>query len=74
MDYTHKDNHTYLPRDIIETSKFVFVILIVVGLFVFCTFYAKDYIGEMISGIFGLLAGGGLGYTYGFKKKGQQND
>jgi len=69
MDYTHKDTHTFLPKDILEVGKFVFVILIGVGLFVFATFKAEEYLGEIASALLGLLAGGGIGYGYGAKKR-----
>lgn len=69
MDYTHKDTHTFLPKDILEVGKFVFVILVGVALFVFATFFAEEYLGEIASALLGLLAGGGIGYGYGAKKR-----
>lgn len=69
MDYTHKDNHTFLPKDILEAGKFVFVVMVIVGVLVFSTFYAKEYLGEIISGIFGLLAGGGVGFSIGSSRQ-----
>ena len=69
MDYTHKDTHTFLPKDILEISKFAFVILVGVGLFVFATYKAPQYLGQIASALLGLIAGGGIGYGYGSRKK-----
>jgi hypothetical protein len=69
MDYAHKDIHTFLPKDILEIGKFIFVILVGVGLFVFATYEAEEYLSEIASALLGLLAGGGIGYGYGSKKR-----
>jgi len=74
MDYTHKDNHTFLPKDILRYGAFAFVLLIVVGIFIFSAFYAKEYLGEIVSAILGLMAGGVSGYGLGSTKKNKTDD
>jgi|GEM_PF-1817210 len=69
MEYTHKDTHTFLPKDILEISKFVFIILMGFVLFVFATYKAPQYLGQIASALLGLIAGGGIGYGYGSRKK-----
>jgi len=68
MDYTHKERTTYLPQNILQVCAFAFTVLVITGIFVFSAFYAKEYLGEIISGVFGLGAGGGIGYGFGSKK------
>ena len=49
MEYTHKERTTYLPKDIMHMTTYLFTALLVVAVFVFSVFYAKEYLGEIIS-------------------------
>ena len=76
MDYTHEENKTYLPKDILGFITFLVIIAVVLAVFIFSAFYAKEYLGEIVSAILGLVAGGAGGYSYGmskFKKKNKED-
>lgn len=65
MDYTHKERTTWSPKQTIELIVFAIIIITLIGIFTLTLFYAKEYLGEVISGMVGLLAGGAGGYGYG---------
>ena len=69
MDYTHKERTKFSPRQITELTMFVAVILILLAVFVLSLFFAKEYLGEIISGAVGFLAGGAGGYGFAHSKK-----
>ena len=68
MDYTHEERTKFLPSQLIDSGKFLVIAILVVGVFMFSAFWAKEYLGQIISGLFGLFAGGGIGYSLGIKK------
>ena len=68
MDYQHKENMAFLPKDILTVGCYVLALLILLSIFILCVFFAKEYLGEIVSGFLGLAAGGGLGYGFGMRK------
>jgi len=74
MEYTHKERTTYLPKDIMHMTTYLFTALLVVAVFVFSVFYAKEYLGEIISATLGLVLGGVGGYGYGTSKNKEKKD
>ena len=67
--FTHKERTKFSPRQITELTMFVAVILILLAVFVLSLFFAKEYLGEIISGAVGFLAGGAGGYGFAHSKK-----
>ncbi len=74
MDYTHNERTRFLPQHIFQYGTFAFVILLVVGVFVFSTFYAKEYLATIASALFGLTAGGVGGYGLGVRNAKKNED
>lgn len=74
MDYTHKERTNFTPHLITTICGFAFFTIIIVGLFIFCIFYAPQYASQILSGAIGLLTGGIGGYGYANKKNKQNED
>lgn len=69
MDYTHEERTMCSPIQKIEFTVFLVVVLVLLIIFVLSLFFAREYLGEIISGIVGLFAGGAGGYGYAKSKK-----
>ncbi len=74
MDYTHSERTHFSPQLISTLIVLGGLALIIVGLFVFCVFYAPQYASMIISGAVGLLTGGAGGYGYGTRNKKRHGD
>lgn len=73
MDYTHKERTNSSPKQKIELIIFIVIIIVILIIFSLSLFFAKEYLGEIISGIAGFLAGGAGGYGFA-KSKNKNND
>jgi hypothetical protein len=73
MDYTHNERIHFSPALISALSVFGFLIIVLVGLFVFCVFYAPQYASQIISLAIGLATGGLGGYGYGSTRGKKKN-
>lgn len=62
MDYTHKERTEYSPKQKTELTMFIIVLFVMLIIFILSLFFAKEYLGEIISGTVGFLAGGAGGY------------
>lgn len=73
MDYTHEERTKFSP--IQKTDLIVIIVVIITFLIIFAlsVFYAKEYVGEIIAGMIGVLTGGLGGYGMGRSKKDNGN-
>lgn len=62
MDYTHEERKNFSPKQKMEITFFLSAVVILVVVFVLCLFFAKEYVGEIVSGLIGFIAGGAGGY------------
>jgi len=62
MDYTHEERTVCSPKQKIQLTMFMVIIIVLIIIFTLSLFYAKEYLGEIISGTVGILAGGIGGY------------
>ncbi len=74
MDYTHEERKNFSPKQKIELIIFIAVIVVVFFIFVLALFFAKEYLGEIISGAVGFIAGGAGGYGFASKSKKSNDD
>jgi hypothetical protein len=65
LDYAHQERMRVSPKQKIELVLFLAGLFVLVLIFVLCLLYAKEYLGEIVSGIVGLVAGVLGGYGYG---------
>ena len=65
MDYTHQERCVSSPQQKFIFISFIIATLILLIIFTLTLFFAKEYLSQVVSGIFGILAGSGLGYGYG---------
>jgi len=74
MDYTHEERTKYSPKQKTELTIFIIVLFVMLIIFILSLFFAKDYIGEVIYGAVGFLAGSAGGYGYGRSKISNNNN
>ena len=68
MDYTHEERMKISPKQKIEIGILIFGSIILCGVFVLCLLFAKEYLGQLVSGIVGLITGSFGGYGLGKSK------
>ncbi len=73
MDYTHEERTKFSPVQKIEVTVIIVVIITFLIIFALSIFFAKEYVGEIISGMIGVLTGGFGGYGLGRSKKDDNN-
>ena len=73
MDYTYKENTQISPRLKAQIGIFVFVVVVLLIILAGVLYFAKDYFGEVLSGIIGLLTGGLGGYGLASSKRGEDS-
>ncbi|MFH1620739.1 MAG: hypothetical protein ABIB04_01500 [Patescibacteria group bacterium] len=68
MDYTHEERTRVSPKQKLEVTVLIVGAILLLIVFILCLFSAKEYLGEVVSGIVGLLAGSFGGYGFGKSK------
>lgn len=68
MDYTHNERIHFSPQLISTLIVFAVLAAIIVGLFVFCVFFAPQYASQIITAAVSLATGAFGGYSYGTSK------
>lgn len=74
MDFTHHERTHFSPQLISTLLAVGGLALIIVGLFVFCVFYAPEYASQIIALGIGLITGSVGGYGYGSRAKKKNGD
>jgi len=69
MDYTHQERCQNSPHQKIIFISFIMAIITLLVIFTLTLFFAKEYLSQVVSGVFGILAGSGIGYGYGKHSK-----
>jgi hypothetical protein len=65
MDYTHKERTKISPKQVTGLIVLGIGVVVLLAIYFSCLFYAKEFLGEVIAGIVGLLTGGLGGYGIG---------
>lgn len=74
MDYTHDERTHFSPKQWMNLGVLLITVLALLFVFVLSLFFAKEYLGEIVSGLVGLLAGSFGGYGMGSRSKVKSND
>lgn len=69
MDYTHRERTHFSPQLISSLIVFGALIFVLIGLFVFCVFFAPEYASQIITGALGVITGAFGGYGYGVRSR-----
>lgn len=69
MDYTHDERTRFSPKRKADLILAIIVIVTFLIIFILALFFAKEYLGEIITGFVGLLTGGIGGYSYAQVRK-----
>ena len=64
----------FLPKDILQYGTYGFVMQAMIGIFIFSAFYAKQYLGTIVSGMVGLVLGRVGGYGIGKNKSSKKTN
>ncbi|MCK4635333.1 MAG: hypothetical protein KAT32_00565 [Candidatus Moranbacteria bacterium] len=73
MEYTHEERTKFSPIQKTELTVIIVVIITFLIIFTLSIFFAKEYVGEIIYGMIGILTGGLGGYGLGRSKKDDDN-
>lgn len=74
MDYTHDERTHFSPKQWMNLGVLFITVSALLLVFLSCLFFAKEYLGEVVSGIVGLLAGSFGGYGLGSRPRVKSSD